>query len=220
MVKRVVAFMLVLLVLSGCASKSPSEVSNAEKVENPQPVSATASDTETPQEIQSQNSIIEKATDSLTHSGNDNVEFTIPADFLENEGMQSVLDEDIEGTEGFISATQNEDGSVTCVVTKKKHKELMQEISDSINDSLDEMIDPENMPSLAKISAENDYTEFTVTLTSNEVGFQESFVALALYIYGGIYNVFNATPVDDITVYYVNQDNGDIIEEAHAKDVQ
>ena len=71
------------------------------------------------------------------------------------------------------------------------------------------------------ISAEasSDYTSFTVTLSTDVVGLQDSLLTLAFYMYGGMYNAFNGTPIDNVRVQFVDQ-AGNVLEEANSRDAQ
>lgn len=146
------------------------------------------------------------------------VELTIPAAFVEEGTTQESLDAAVsEGTYG--SATLNEDGSVTYTMSKALHKEMMDGIKASIDESLAAMIDPETCPTFVDITANDDYTEFTVKLNTTELGLAESFSVVAFYTFGGLYHAFNGTTVDDITVRFVNADTGDLIEESHSSEM-
>lgn len=147
-----------------------------------------------------------------------NVEITVPPDFLEEGTTQETLDETAK-EEGIKSITLNDDGSATYIMSKSKHDEMMAGIRESIDESMVEMIDPETYPTFVEVTSNDDYTHFTVKLSSNEVGLSESISVLGFYMLGGLYNAFNGTPVDDVTVFFVNADTGDIIQEAHSSEM-
>lgn len=147
-----------------------------------------------------------------------NVEITVPPDFLEEGTTQETLDETAK-EEGIKSITLNDDGSATYIMSKSKHDEMMAGIRESIDESMVEMIDPETYPTFVEVTSNDDYTHFTVKLSSNEVGLSESISVLGFYMLGGLYNAFNGTPVDDVTVSFVNADTGDIIQEAHSSEM-
>lgn len=147
-----------------------------------------------------------------------NVEITVPPDFLEEGTTQETLDETAK-EEGIKSITLNDDGSATYIMSKSKHDEMMAGIRESIDESMAEMIDPETYPTFVEVTSNDDYTHFTVKLSSNEVGLFESISVLGFYMLGGLYNAFNGTPVDDVTVSFVNADTGDIIQEAHSSEM-
>ena len=147
-----------------------------------------------------------------------NVEITVPPDFLEEGTTQETLDETAK-EEGIKSIPLNDDGSATYIMSKSKHDEMMAGIRESIDESMAEMIDPETYPTFVEVTSNDDYTHFTVKLSSNEVGLSESISVLGFYMLGGLYNAFNGTPVDDVTVSFVNADTGDIIQEAHSSEM-
>lgn len=131
---------------------------------------------------------------------------------------QESLDETAKA-EGFKSATLNDDGSVSYVMTRATHEKMMDDIREEIDSSLAEMVGSEEYPTITKIEPNSTYTEFEVYLSTEEVGLAESFSALALYVFGGMYNAFNGEPVDDIAVSFLNESTGTVIQESHSKDL-
>lgn len=146
------------------------------------------------------------------------VELTIPSDFV-GETTQEELNQTVEEEDGLKSITLNEDGSATYVMTKKKHKEMMSEIKTGIDEELQAMVGSEDYPNFTKVEANEDYTSFTITTTSTELDLAESFSVMNLYVQGGLYNVFNGTPADNIHVDFVNADSGAIISSSDSSDM-
>lgn len=141
------------------------------------------------------------------------VTITIPADFV-GDATQEDLDQHADG-EGYKSITLNEDGSATWVMTKTQHKEMMDEISESIDQSLAEMIGSEEYPSISSIEANDDFTDFTVTITGDSLDMSESLCVFSLSMQSGLYHLFNGTSdnVDNVHVSFVNADTGELIED-------
>lgn len=147
------------------------------------------------------------------------IKFTVPADFLDKGTTQESLDAEVSKADGFISAKIGADGSATYVMTESRHNDLMQEMRKNIDTELANMADSSDYPNIVSVSASNDYTTFTVTLSTDAVGLQESIMVMAFYMYGGMYNVFNGTPADNVSVEFVNQ-SGTILESANSRDMQ
>ena len=145
------------------------------------------------------------------------VTITIPADFV-GESTQEDLDALAEEN-GFKSVTLNEDGTATYVMGKSKHNELMQEISDEIDAGLEEMVGSEEFPSITAIEANDDYTQFRVTIESETLGLNESLSVMAFYLYGGMYHAFNGTQIENVNVQFINAATGEIVEETNSKDI-
>ena len=146
------------------------------------------------------------------------VELTIPSDFV-GETTQEELNQTVEEEDGLKSITLNEDGSATYVMTKKKHKEMMSEIKTGIDEELQAMVGSEDYPNFTKVEANENYTSFTITTTSSELDLAESFSVMSFYMQGGLYNVFNGTPADNIHVDFVNADSGAIISSSDSSDM-
>lgn len=152
----------------------------------------------------------------ISSSGLFNVALTIPAEYVEGTTQKELNKQAKEGT--FKSATLNKDGSVTYVMSKSQHKEMLNTLKDSIADELNKIPNSTDYPNVTKVEANDDYTKFTVTTTSTELSFEEQFLSMQLYIYGGMYNAFNnLSPV--ISVDYVNADSGATIYSGKSSDI-
>ena len=66
-----------------------------------------------------------------------NVALTIPAEYVEGTTQKELNKQANEGT--FKSATLNKDGSVTYVMSKSQHKEMLNTLKDSIADELNKI---------------------------------------------------------------------------------
>lgn len=170
------------------------------------------SDTETDDDF----SELEALGDVEVDEGLFNVELTIPKDFI-GETTQEELDK-IASEKGYKSATLNEDGSVTYIINKKQHKEMLDGITQSIDESLAEMVGSESYPNITNVEANSDYTHFTVTTKNTELDMAESFSVMGFYMYGGMYGIFSGKEVENVQVDFVNADTGEIIESANSKD--
>lgn len=152
----------------------------------------------------------------ISSSGLFNVALTIPAEYVEGTTQKELNKQAKEGT--FKSATLNKDGSVTYVMSKSQHKDMLNTLKDSIADELNKIPNSTDYPNVTKVEANDDYTKFTVTTASTELSFEEQFLSIQLYIYGGMYNAFNnLSPV--ISVDYVNADSGATIYSGKSSDI-
>lgn len=189
--KRIIPLLLSLCLLASCSSTGPKDPAAA----SPSP--------EANNTIQAEKNIF-------------SVEITLPASMVGEDITQETLDADL-AENGFTSATLNADGSVTYKMPKDVHENLMTEMAAEIDTALAEMVDPETF--IKNVTANDDYTVFTVELDADELGMLEAFSALGCYIQGGMYNAFNGTPADDIVVRYVNVHTGEVIHEAHSAQI-
>lgn len=146
------------------------------------------------------------------------VEITIPADYVESTTQEEVDQEAAEA--GVHSATLNEDGSVTYVMSKAQHKKLLEDIRQSIQTSLDEMVGSEDYPNITSVEANDNFTSFTVTTTSTELSLTEAFSIMGFYMYGGLYGIFSGETPDNIHVDFVNADTGEIIDSSDSQDME
>lgn len=149
-----------------------------------------------------------------------NVEVTLPASLVKD--GEAELDEEAKEA-GVKEITKNEDGSITMKMTKEAHKELLGSIKESVDESNEEIIaDKENYPSIESITYNDDLTEFTVDVDGASFNGIESFIAIAFYMEGNIYQALNAVPEDEIntTVNFVDKDSGEVINSADSSSMK
>lgn len=137
------------------------------------------------------------------------VTITMPADFVGEDITQESLDEGVDENR-YKSATINEDGSVTYVMTKAQHDAMLKELQDTMDEALDSMA--ENYENMASVKAENDYTKFIVTLNTGEMGLEESFAAFGFTIISGYYHMFKGEETPEIVVDYIDGTTGELID--------
>lgn len=143
-----------------------------------------------------------------------NVKVTLPAslfEYVDEEISQDDLDK-AAFENGFISATLNEDGSVTYVMSKDKYNAYVAELAMSIDKGLEELCNTENS-TIVDIKHNADFTDYTITLDADVVGFTESFVSLAIVLYSAFYYGFTGKDMTSgVHFTYVNK-NDDILDE-------
>ena len=143
-----------------------------------------------------------------------NVKVTLPAslfEYVDEEISQEDLDK-AAFENGFISATLNEDGSVTYVMSKDKYNAYVAELAMQIDKGLEELCNTENS-TIVDIKHNADFTDYTITLDADVVGFTESFVSLAIVLYSAFYYGFTGKDMTSgVHFTYVNK-SGDVLEE-------
>lgn len=150
------------------------------------------------------------------------VTLEIPSNFVEGNSDGSKTQEDYDNfakEKGYKSITLNEDGSLTYVMTKKRHKELMEELKSGFQESIDNVITSGNYPNFQSIETNDNYTEFQVRTLSQEIDFAEALTPMLFYSISGMYNAFNGQDVDNCKVIFINVDSGETIAEYNSKDV-
>jgi ABC-type Na+ efflux pump permease subunit len=211
MKNRVIAIILMgvlcVSMFSGCGST---------EVQDTQAESAAVEETTENVEVEGE-SELDALGDLEVDKGLFNVTLTIPKDWT-GDVTQEELDETVK-EKGYKSATLNSDGSVTYVMTKSQHKEMLDGIAESINASLEEMVGSEDYPNVTAVTANDDFTGFTITTKNEEPDLSESFAVMALYTYGGMYAIFSGEEVDNIHVDYVNDVSGEVISSANSSDM-
>jgi PBP1b-binding outer membrane lipoprotein LpoB len=186
--KSVILFLLPVLLLSGCAGASSS---------------AVTSDTAETSEAFPASSC------SLTYLEDDRVELTVPSDYVQG-ATQTQLDTAAKEL-GYESITLNEDGSATYIMTKAQHQEMLKNLSDGINEKLNSMIRSENYSDITAISANDDYTVFSVTTTASSTDVSASMYYMVFSMYGDMYNAYNGIPDADIRIDFFSDSTGELL---------
>ena len=96
---------------------------------------------------------------------------------------------------------------------------MMDELAENINTELNNMCGSEDYPNYVSITASDNFTNFKVVSKSSELGLTESISVLGFYMFGGMYNVFNGTTVDNIHIDFVNEATGEVFNSADSKDM-
>ncbi len=130
------------------------------------------------------------------------VSVTVPAEMVNDDMTQESIDAG--SGETYTTGKLNEDGSVTYKMTKQQHRAMLDNLGRMINEETEKMVSGGEY-AVSEISHNDDYTAFDVKLMSEEIGLSEGFMAFALYMYGGMYNIFTGKTAD-ITVNYYSAD--------------
>lgn len=144
------------------------------------------------------------------------VTITVPADYI---GEKTQEELDAAASEIGYKVKLNDDGSATFTMTKSQHKKMLKELTSELNDSLDELVGSEEYPTFTDIKANDNFTSFTITTTSDELNLSESFSVLVFYMYGGMYNTFSGESIDNVHIDFVNAESGEIISSSDSKDM-
>lgn len=139
------------------------------------------------------------------------VTLTIPARFIDPAATQEELDKSAEES-GMTSITLNDDGSATYVMTRAKQKETTSQIRDSIDVIMTAMSGTDEHPSIVSIKAEDDYSKFVVTLSTENVESDVPYAVSSFYLSGALYQAFMGKDSDNVTLQYINESTGKEIE--------
>ena len=135
------------------------------------------------------------------------VSLNVPADLAKNI-RQETIDAGI-GTQ-YQAAFRNQDGSITYKMTKEQHQAMLEQLAVSFDNSLQEMIDDEKY-TISNITRNNDFTVFDISLDGAEPSISDSYAAFGLYMYGGLYGVFNGNRPEHVIINYLDS-NGNLID--------
>lgn len=144
-------------------------------------------------------------------------ELNIPADFIGPVTQEDLSQ--IASDAGYSYATLNEDGSVTMRMSPSQHLELLEGLADYINERLEDMTVSGEYPAFGEISADKDFTVFTIVLSSEKQETSNSLSAMTFFMYGKLYAAFSGKEPEPIHVEYVSGDSGRVIEVFVSSDI-
>lgn len=145
-----------------------------------------------------------------TEKGLLNVEITIPAELYEGQDIdQIVADIESEGRK----ATKNEDNSITIVLSKAEHKEMMKEMRTELSASLDEMKTSGEFASIIDIEYNDSFSD--VTLVVDREAFESSFdtfATMAIGLSGIMFQAYDGVDADkyNVTINIQDEATGEI----------
>lgn len=88
-------------------------------------------------------------------------------------------------------------------MTKKQHKAMLNSIVSDLESSFEKMVQSEDY-SFTSIKHNKDFTQFDVTVSTDELGFAESIATMMFYMAGGVYGVFSGKQSEKVIVNYYN----------------
>ena len=118
------------------------------------------------------------------------VELTLPASYFGDQDM-SVFDTDTYAEEnGFISASVNEDGSLSILMTKGKQKELLNEMAAAINSMIEGYTTSEDTAYIKEITYNEDYTSFTLKVDPEGYANDYGVTSVSLTLSAAFYHMY------------------------------
>ena len=205
------------VIMTGCAANpqpgTPAEKAGTAETEKPAAENTTSGKTDAPGgESEEKQSSEAQSTVEVKPQEEEKVTLVIPTVY-ENVSTQEEADE-IRERNGYESATLEEDGSLTIVMNRSQYDELISDFRESVDRGIAEIVSEDYGSSIEKIEYNDDYSVFTVTVSTDEIGIIERQTADELVMYGTLYHIYTAGEADHIQVDYVNRDSGEIIESA------
>lgn len=226
--KKIIALTLITaMVFTGCSSNSGADSVKSKEAATIAESEITTAQTKTVTKIEEQNttnakeSTEEVTADKETESASDadveteNVKITMPAKYMEGT-TQEELDQDYNT---YATATLNEDGSVTFVMSKVMHAAFIEIIEKELTDQLNSMVGSSDFPTITSIEMNDNFTEFNLTTTSTVLSEDEATSSIYFYMFGDMYNIFNQTESNIITVNFINADTSEIIHSSDSSEM-
>ena len=216
-IRRCMFIAAAAVIMTGCTgnpqSGAPTEEAGSAASEKPASEDTAPGKTDAPAAESPEQQTGEAQTPASAEAKEEEkVTLVIPTVY-ENVSTQAEADE-IRDRNGYESATLEEDGSLTVVMTRTQYEELINGFKKSVDEGIAEIVSEDYGSSIEKIEYNDDYSVFTVTVAAEEVGIIERQTANELVMYGTLYHIYTAGDADSIRVDYVNRDTGEVIESA------
>ena len=209
MKKSILLFLVVFMLACFAGCNVEQDKNEAENIDSESKTETSKTDTDKEDQSISVNNAGEKVT------------ITVPSNLLGEDARNTQAEYDAFAKEsGYDSATLNDDGSVTYVMSNQKHDEIMQELRNTINSSFNDLKNEEGYEHIESISANNTFTEFSVVVSKEKIGFMDSALTFILRVSGEMYNIFNGTPTDNVAIKFVNSETGETIHEVNTSELE
>ena len=190
-----------LLLLAACSS-DPAPTS---KEPSPTPEHTTPATSATPTDPPAQQIEVDKNLLS--------VEITLPASMFAGQDLDQVIAS--AKADGVSEVTKNEDGSITYKMPKSLHNEMMAEMEKGIVEYVDELKTSEDYASIKDVKHNEKFTEFNVIVDKEAFeGSFDGFATLGLGMQGMIYQSFDGSKDNKVTINVKDETSGEIISTA------
>lgn len=148
-----------------------------------------------------------------------NVEVLLPASLFEDKTAEEIKS-DAEKA-GVAECVVNEDGTVKYVMSKSKHKEMLDGMKSNVDNLINEMMTGEDkIDTIVSVDYNDSLTEINIVTTSETVTMWESFSVLSFYFSCSYYQLLAGVDNDDVDVIvnFINQTSNQIIHTASYKE--
>lgn len=135
----------------------------------------------------------------------EDADITLPAGLVGDE----VSDE-------LITNVDEDNANVTYSLSGNERSDIIDQLAGEITESISTILgDKDHYPNITSITPNDDYTEFTITLTADNINVYESMLVMSFYIVGDKYQIYNGVSSEDAVtvVRYVDSATGAVISE-------
>lgn len=142
------------------------------------------------------------------------VTVVIPSNYVEI-GSQEEADK-ICTDNGYESVRLEEDGSMTIIMRKSVHDELLRDFGTSVEKGISELSSAKEYPGIVSVTHNDDYSEFTVTVEGDSVSMAQRLCADELVMYGTLYHVYAGNDIEKIVVTFISKESGETLDTAES----
>lgn len=220
-IKILILTMLAAFLLVGCGEKPKEQATETEVEENNEIVEETP-ETEEKITVEEQAEEIEKPEETTSESGlekdikvdksSEDVEVTVPAGLVleGEEDIDTFIEENKKAEDVKDIIYNEEEQTVTYIMTKEKHQEMMSNIETGIKDTIDQLIADESN-SILSIDHSDDYSNFDVFVDPNKYSEEEVFNAFSFFMSGSIYRAFNGDSDTKVVVNFIDNETKEVL---------
>ena len=96
---------------------------------------------------------------------------------------------------GCTDITKNEDGTWTVTMSGDRYEEYVAELREGMQKTFDKLTDSEDWPNIASVESDEDYSEVTITLKTDEETLTDVFAPVAVGLSACVYQQVCDLPV-------------------------
>lgn len=147
------------------------------------------------------------------------VDITLPASFFEDQTEEEIQAAAKENN--VKKCVINEDGTVTYTMTKKAHKELLDDLKAECDKSVQNLLEGEDkVASFVSIDYNDNLSKFDVYVDASIYATLDNMYALGFYIVGAYYQAFAGIDLDevDVIVNFIDNETKEVLHTASYKD--
>jgi hypothetical protein len=145
---------------------------------------------------------------SLVELDDDRIALTIPSSYVYGASQENL--DQLAKESSYESIVLNDDGSATYTITKEQHAAMLSDLATGINEKLAALPDSDSYDDIASVEANEDFTEFCVTLSGSSIDFDESMSVMVLKMYAVMYHAFDGVTDEVVTISYYNK-SGELV---------
>lgn len=147
---------------------------------------------------------VDSSAASLVNLENDRIALTVPKEYVYG-ATQEQLNESAKAAE-YESITLNEDGSATYIMTSARYDQMLADLDKGSRESVAQFIGSKDFSDIKSIEISEDFTEYTVNLSTNGYNFKSEELINHFKSYTNMLYIFKCRTYETmiVNIYDIN----------------